>query len=147
MRILVLLSALLLVMPVAALPLQPELKNSHIAANVPPAPAFKAILERDLLAYFKSKGRSNATKVEYSLLRDGPTQSGVSYPKYYVWCRVYAGPALLQEGAARLAAIDGLRFEVTSYLPAAQIQATPAEVSQVFPAPLVAAILAKAGAK
>ena len=72
--------------------------------------------------------------MSYELLRKGPTQSGVAYPKYYAWVRVHRHDGLL-EGAVRLAAIDDQRFEVTHFLPAQEIVASPG-IESVFPEPL-----------
>jgi hypothetical protein len=55
------------------------------------------------------------------------------------------GPTQLDEGAVRVAAIDGTRFEVTDFLSRQEIKTNPAVLKQVFPAALVETILAKAG--
>ena len=84
-------------------------QSSHIEANVPEYSDFDRLLKRDLVAYFSDKF-SEPTSVEYELLRKAPTQVG--FPKYYVWLRVRANGATRHEGAARVAAINGERFEV-----------------------------------
>jgi len=126
---------------------QSALQSSHIEANVPPSESFEPFLRRDLLAFFNAPGASTVTRVEFKLLREAPTQSGVAYPKYYLWVKSFAGSALQQEGAARVAAIDRKRFEVTNFLSKAQVQSAPTEVSSVFPAALVPTIFSLAAAK
>jgi len=139
---------LLVIVSVATLvEAQPAIQRSQIETNVPTATAFDALLRRDLQAYFLSSHEPEATSLEFQLLRDRPTQAGVSYPKYYLWVRVSSVSGLLTEGAVRLAAVDGERFEVTHFMPTSEIQAAPASVNSVFPAALVPAILALARVK
>lgn len=113
---------------------------SHIEQNVPVEADFDRLLRRDLSAYF------GGAVVEYDLLRDGPTQSGVAYPKYYAWVRVLDDGRLADEGAIKIAAIDGVRFEVTDYLPRAAIQSDPDSAGAIFPSALLPAIQSRAGA-
>jgi hypothetical protein len=54
----------------------------HIEANVPEQKNFRTYLTRDLNSYFASAS-SQPVSVEYDLLRDYPTQTGIAYPKYY----------------------------------------------------------------
>jgi hypothetical protein len=116
--------------------------NSHIEANVPASGQFSSLLARDLRSYFQ------APRVDYELLRQGPTQTGISYPKYYLWVKVRnSSGALSSEGAVRVAAIDQIRFEVTNFLPAQEIRAKPTAVEQTFPRPLVESILSHANAQ
>jgi len=116
-----------------------SIAESHIAANVPPAADFDRLLKRDLKAHF------NGLTVQYELLRDRPTQSGTAYPKYYLWVRSIEGGKVVLEGAARLAAIERTRFEVTSFLAAEKIRSSPSEIDRIFPAALKKAIVDKAG--
>ncbi len=110
--------------------------NSHVEANAPSSSQFPILLARDLQSYFQ------APRVDFELLRQGPTQSGVSYPKYYLWVKVRnSSGGLASEGAVRVAAIDQVRFEVTNFLSAQEIRATPAAIEQVFPRPLIESIL------
>jgi len=125
---------------------QSSIQQSHIEANVPSPSEFKPLLERDLLAYFRASGVPSATAVQFKLLRDGPTQSGVAYPKYYAWVRAVAGSQTLTEGAARIAAIQRTRFEITHFIPSQEIKSNPSEVGSTFPAPLVPEVLSLAGA-
>ena len=116
--------------------------NSHIEGNVPKGELFDKYLKRDLTAYF-CKGQSDC-RVEYEYLRQGATQSGVSYPKYYLWTKSFTKDQLKTEGAVRVAAIDQQYFQITDYLPAQKIVASPDEVAGVFPAALVDKIVQKA---
>jgi len=122
---------------------RPDLQAGHIAANVPPAPEFDAILRRDLEAFFVDQGIA-ASRVEFELLRKGPTQSGVSYPKFYAWVRVISMTGESQSGAVRLSAQDRVRFEVTHYVPRASIQLRPDVLDGLFPAALVPIIVERA---
>jgi hypothetical protein len=118
---------------------------SHIEANVPPPGDFDRILHRDLEAYFGSKGAGGHVSVEYELLRQGPTQSGVAYPKFYAWVQVQEGGRLLRAGAVRLAAIERQRFEITDFLLADEIRRSPDAITKVFPAPVCDRIQEKVG--
>ncbi|HEY9827228.1 MAG TPA: hypothetical protein V6D19_17460 [Stenomitos sp.] len=120
---------------------------SHIEANVPEQRCFDTFLKRDLLDYFRASEIRAAASVEYELLRDGPTQSGVSYPKYYLWVKVHSKNAVIAEGAVRVAAIDQKRFEVTNFLSRSSIQSNPNDVDTVFPSVLVPSLLLRAGVK
>ena len=99
-------------------PLDPmaAIAESHIKGNVPPQSRFDRYLRRDLTAYF-TRSTGKKVTVQYEFLREGPTQTGIAYPKYYLWVTVHTGTKLVDEGAARAAAIDRRRFEVTHYLP------------------------------
>jgi hypothetical protein len=114
-----------------------SIADSHVAGNVPAKQDFDSFMKRDLRAYFAQRlGRT--VEVQYSLLRLGATQTGVSYPKYYVWAIVQsdgAGPAQL-EGAARVAAVDQNRFDVTDFVPKGEIILHPETIQSIFPAPV-----------
>lgn len=125
-----------------------QVAQSHIDANIPDGTSFDPLMERDLNAYFgKTLEISGKIHVDYQLLRNGPTQTGIGYPKFYVWARVFNGSRVLTEGAVRVAAVDGAQFTVTDFLGKEQIAAEPEKISTVFPAALKAKILALAAAK
>jgi len=105
-------------------------------------------MERDLSAYFERRlGTSDKIHVDYHLLREGPTQTGISYPKFYVWAKILSGSRVLAEGAVRVEAVDRTQFTVTHFFGKDQIAADPEKISTVFPAALKAKILALAAAK
>lgn len=120
-----------------------EIQKSHIEGNVPSQADFDIFLQRDLKMYFSLYG-DNIT-LKYQLLRDGPTQSGVSYPKYYVWVQVLKGTKIVQEGAARVAAIEKKRFKVFDFLSKSKLQKSPGSAAQIFPAALLAKLKQLAG--
>ncbi|WP_299806168.1 hypothetical protein [Tardiphaga sp.] len=120
------------------------IQQSHIEAHVPAVQVFRAMLERDLLEYARASIDPSTTSVEYKLLREQPTQSGVAYPKYYAWIRVLAGSQVIREGATRIATINRTSFEVTDFFSSQQIKFSPDRISLTFPAPLVAGIFALA---
>jgi hypothetical protein len=117
-------------------------QNSHIEANIPPQEIFQETLERDCLSHLLGLGY-RGDRIEVELLRTGPTQSGMSFPKYYVWIALRKSDAVVTTGAARLAAVNGQRFEVTEYMPAEQVRENPTRLSAVFPAALVEYIRAR----
>lgn len=79
------------------------------------------------------------------MLRDGPTQAGVAYPKFYVWVRVFEGASVVDQGAVRLAAIEKREFQVTDFLSERTIRADPKVIYRVFPAPVCDRINGKLG--
>jgi hypothetical protein len=116
---------------------------SHIEANVPNAAEFQRLLNRDLKSYLELQTQRDLN-IEYELLRQGPTQTGVSYPKYYVWVKGLDAKGVILDGAARVAAIAKMRFEVTDFLSRQEIRRSPANVEKTFPAALKTMILKKA---
>jgi hypothetical protein len=78
------------------------------------------------------------------LLRRQATQSGVAYPKFYLWIRTRSADGRSISGAVRVAAVEKQRFDVTDFLSAAEITAEPSRVGTVFPAPLVQGIIDRA---
>jgi len=125
---------------------QPEVQQSHIMANVPEGGAFEKVLERDLLDFMKAQGIREATRVQFNLLREAPTQSGTAYPKFYAWARVYAAGAIVAQGAVRVAAVQKSRFDVTHFHDVAAIRSNPDGLKAIFPAALVPAIIQQAKA-
>jgi hypothetical protein len=98
---------------------------------VPSEAAFDSLLRRDLDAYFGKRAGREVT-VDYELLRRGPTQTGIAFPKFYAWVRVHSGGPL-EQGAVRVAAMDRTRFEVTHFIPETEIRGGPETLDTVFP--------------
>jgi hypothetical protein len=117
--------------------------SSHIEANVPNGKLFDEYLKRDLEKHF-CPADVNPCQVKYELLRKGPTQSGIAYPKYYLWVQCVGSDKLLTEGAARVAAIEQVGFNITDFLTRKQILEDPEQVMRIFPAALNEIILEKA---
>jgi hypothetical protein len=116
-----------------------QLQASHISANAPPASSFSRILERDVRAYLAAH-RLPSRKVRIEPLRKGATQSGVSYPKYYIWVRATGAAKHHVEGAMRIVAIDQARFEVTDFTPADMVRSDPASLAAIYPSPIIPGI-------
>ncbi|GAB4013753.1 hypothetical protein GCM10028808_33970 [Spirosoma migulaei] len=108
-----------------------QIQRSHIDANVPNKHKFDAYLKRDLEKYFS--GKYGKVSVKWEFLREGPTQSGVAYPKYYLWTKVYENETLITEGAARVAAIDQIEFDVRDFLSLPNIKKDIPGIYQIFP--------------
>lgn len=116
-----------------------ELQASHNADNMPPDASFMTILRRDILAYLAAN-RLPSKSVDIELLRKGATQSGVSYPKYYVWIHATDEAQHQVAGAMRVAAVDRAQFDVTDFTPAASIRSDPASLASIYPALLIPSI-------
>ncbi len=117
--------------------------HSHIQANVPERKFFDEYLKRDLQRYFCWEPEKDC-RVEYELLRNGPTQTGLSYPKYYLWARCFKNDKLATEGAVRVETIEQDSFHVTHFLSGKEILASPDDVATIFPAALANKIIEKA---
>ena len=118
-------------------------QRSHVDANVPDEKDFDAILKRDITAYVTDKD-DKGISVTVELLRNGPTQSGVALPKFYVWIvKRDAKGAIMEEAAARIAAIERKKFDVIQYYTKQRIIAEPDLVKKVFPEDVYEKILAK----
>jgi hypothetical protein len=124
----------------------PGVAESHIAANVPSANDFRPFLIRDLTAYLKPAHGDGLT-VNYELLRDGPTQTGIAYPKFYLWLRATNAEKAVIEGAVMIAAIDKKRFDVRNFVPRSEIISHPDSIARIFPQALIEKIHAKAEVK
>ena len=136
-RLLTVIGALAVVSLTACDPIQ----QSHIDGNVPDDIQLDSVLRRDLSRYFASRA-GHRVEVEYSFLRQGPTQSGVAYPKFYLWvvARDSAGSRVVGDGAVRIALIDKAQADVTNFLSRAHLVRDPASADSVFPAPVVVEI-------
>jgi hypothetical protein len=110
-----------------------DVQRSHIEGNVPGPAEFDKLLRRDLAGYFAQARKKKKIAVDFELLRDGPTQSGVSYPKFYAWVRVAGGRSPADRGAVRLAAIEKKRFEITDFVSEQAIRNDPEEIFRLFP--------------
>ena len=119
-----------------------DIQSSHIDANVPAAADFDNFLTRDLAAYFAA-ARKKKSPVQYELLRNGPTQSGVSYPKFYLWVRVAGGKTPRDRGAVRVAAVEKKQFEVTDFVSEEALRSDPTGIYRLFPAPVCEKITEK----
>jgi len=108
-----------------------EIQKSHIDANVPNKAQFETFVKRDIAKYFyKPYGVVN---VKWELLREGPTQSGVAYPKYYIWAKVYKNTKLVNEGAVRIEAIEKTHFDVTDFIAINEIKNNSKDIYSIFP--------------
>lgn len=112
-----------------------QVAQSHIRGNVPPSSDFDKLLRRDLTTYFK-QSNGKAVTVDYQLLHREPTQSGVALPKYYLWVKTYQGGKLIEEGAARGAAIKQKQFEFISYFSKTDMVEHPQLIDRTFPIPI-----------
>jgi len=114
----------------------------HVTPNLPASEDFDAELSHTLTSYMCA-GYSDKCVCKYELLREGPTQAGLSYPKYYVWAKSIDSGKVTSEGALRLVAQEKT-FHVREYLSKKDILADPSSVDPIFPAALKDKILARA---
>ena len=119
--------------------------GSRSDADVPEAKDFDRILTHDLTEYMTDKSDKDV-KVTYEMLRDGPTQSGVALPKFYIWIeKRTADGTLIQDAAARIAAVQKTHFDVVQYYDRERIKKEPDLIKQVFPAEVSEKIFKKVG--
>lgn len=114
------------------------ISRSHVSAHVPSDERFDALLTRDLDNYFTTTMRKDVS-VAYELLRMRPTQTGVSFPKFYAWVVIRSRQtgAEISQGAVRVAAREATSFFVTDYISLADMKADPGKLKEVFPGPVV----------
>lgn len=114
-----------------------SISRSHVVANAPDNAEFARFLSRDLRAYFTAEMKTDVD-VSFELLRAGPTQVGLSYPKFYVWVIVTsrATGAQLSQGAVAVAAREKELFFVTDYISRFDVRAHPERLA-AFPGPVV----------
>lgn len=111
-----------------------EINLSHIDSHVPDEQNFRNYLQRDLRSYFIKEYRfTKDVQIEFTLLREGATQVGVSLPKFYIWVIISDNSKNL-EGAIRAAALDKSEFMVTNFINLDEIKNNPSVLRTVFPA-------------
>lgn len=122
-----------------------QMQESHVDGHVPAKRDFINFLERDLHKHFAEEFGADCV-VDYQFLRNGPTQSGVSLPKYYLWLAIRdRAKGKTTEGAARIAAVEKKGFEVLQFFSKPSIQANPDNTQRTFPRALVPMIHKLAG--
>jgi hypothetical protein len=112
-----------------------EIAQSHIQGNVPDENNYDVFMERDLNKYFSNQ-YSKEVNVEWEFLREGATQTGIAYPKYYLWVKIYDQTIFLSEGAVRLAAIDKKEFNITHFVDITDIKNQNIDIYSIFPQPV-----------
>jgi hypothetical protein len=128
--------------PVAILAL---LSLAHIEANAPDDAHFDELLTRSLETYCQGMAGGKPVMVRYAFLRDGPTQSGLGFPKYYLWVEVFDGPRRIVQGAARVAGINQQSFEITDFFSEDTIRNLPASLYRTFPKAVADAAMERSG--
>lgn len=114
-----------------------DINESHVEGNIPNVEVFDTYLYRDISKYFEEKGFSNF-QIKYEFLRDKPTQSGLAYPKYYLWVFIYSvDNTLIDQGALRLAAIDKQYFQVTDFISIDEIKNDQSILDPIFPVDII----------
>lgn len=124
-----------------------QIREAQIAAHVPSNAQFDSLLRRDLTNYFEGTETGGELQLDYQLLRETPTQSGIAHPKFYLWAQARSGDQVIKLGALRVAAIDRQRFEVHQFLSAATIRQDPQSAAEIFPKALLGNIYELAGAE
>ena len=108
---------------------------------------FSKSLINEASAYLTKK-ESQKISAEIELLRKAPTQSGIAYPKYYIWVRgVNPENKTITEGAMRLAEIENSNFKITDFVTRDSIISDPLQLDMIFPKALVPLIRQKAERK
>lgn len=117
-----------------------SVSKDQIKYNIPDSAVFDNYLSRDLNNYFKER-QGNETIVEYEFLQNGVTQSGIAYPKYYLWVivRDSSNVSILDEGAVRVAAEKGEQFSVTDFISKTNIQ-NDIDLTSIFPVEVISKI-------
>lgn len=112
--------------------------ESHMEGNVPVPKDFQTFLTRDLNLYFASPEFKSPVR-GYEMLRDGPTQTGISSPKFYLWVMFQDGRA----AAVKVAAEKKQQFHVLQVFLESDIQQNRAVMNGQLPPPVIEAALKK----
>lgn len=113
-----------------------SLAESHVNGNVPAEKDCVPFLTRDLNAYFAGRANTPAVK-SFEMLRDGPTQSGLSFPKFFAWVVLLDG----REAAVEVAAIDKKEFRIVQVFFASDIAKDRQVMNEQFPPPVIETVL------
>lgn len=108
-----------------------DIQKSHLNANIPDQSQFDGLLKRDLEKFFATELEQVVVKWEF--LREGPTQSGVAFPKYYLWTKIYTNGQLSDEGAVRVAAVERTGFDITHFVSVKEISKQRIDIYTIFP--------------
>lgn len=108
-----------------------NIHKSYLDANIPDQSKFDSLLARDLVGHFSEI--SELAEVHWVFLREGPTQSGTSYPKFYLWVKIYENNKLLKEEAARVQAMEKTRFSITDFVDFDDIKNRSKDIYSIFP--------------
>ena len=117
--------------------------NSHVGANMPEHEKLHSVIKQGLVEYFKKN--YSATDLDYQLLRDIPSQVGVSYPKLYAWVEVKGTSPGKLSGAVRLSLREKKYCVVTHFLSSQDIRKNPKSAFFVFPTGLLPKVFSKCG--
>ena len=112
-----------------------SISQSHIEGNVPEENNFDKLLHRDIELYFTKLFKYKVI-IKYEFLREGPTQTGIAYPKYYLWVKIWNGKELIKEGAIRIAAVEKTHFDITNFVSKDEIINGSINIYEIFPKPV-----------
>lgn len=116
-----------------------KIQASHIDANLPATrEEFMKLAQTAFKSHFKP--RFGEVQVKLELLRDGPTQSGVSYPHFYLWAEAIRSGRTLERGAARVDCVERTHIVITDFLTAQEIHDNPGRVATTFPSALTESV-------
>ena len=94
---------------------------------------FDKSLKASLTTYFRELRSDDQLEVSAELLREGPTATGLAYPKFYVWVTLVKDGQSIESGALRIAEISVKNFEVTNYLSSKEISLNLDQLNEIFP--------------
>lgn len=120
-----------------------DVAESHIQGNVPAGQDFRPFLIRDLPSYLKPR-YGDKIAFDYEFLREGPTQTGIGFPYYYLWIKGTNSEGTTINAAVEVAAVSKLRFNITAFVPRQEIAAHPETLRDKFPELLIQSIYNKA---
>lgn len=125
----------------------PETSDERPEASVSSSPMAQNPALAAALADYLAPTLGDDLVVDYTLLRDIPTQVGVAVPKYYVWFVASQQGQTVADGAARIAALSEDRFTVLNLVSRPDILDDPAQLERIFPTALIPDIERRATAE
>lgn len=109
-----------------------DIQKSHIDANLPPIEKHEMLIKDEIRRYLKLS-KTEKLKIESELLRTQPTQSGISYPKFYRWVKVIKNKWPIIAGAIRYSLIEKKKAEISDFVDSHFILNDPSISLKVFP--------------
>jgi len=107
-------------------------QNESVHEGIPDEKTFEPLLIRVLSSYFEDDRFKNL-QFRYMLLADHPFQSGIAFPKYYLWIEKYDGSRFIGQGVMEIAAIDQTRLGVIEFTSKKDLETDREWIKQHYP--------------
>jgi hypothetical protein len=121
-------------------------QNENVLEGVPDNKTFGPLLIHVLTSCFEDD-RFKDLQFKYTFLADHPFQSGIAFPKYYLWVEKYDGSHPIGRGVIEVAAIDQTRLGVVEFVSKKDLATDLEWIKRHYPPEVCKSILQKIEAK